>query len=114
VNEKNTDANELKVNTFNQSLLQSAAVSTRDHVRDIRVKEFSNAPLIESVIRIAYNVPILGIPVEKGYRWANAIAQRIDTNPKTKWWKGFAFAVLGIRKADGTASGSSGCKSCHR
>lgn len=55
----------------------------------------TNAPGIEARIRNAYNLPIVGVPVEQLYKAVNRLLIKIEQDPKGRWLEQFIFAVLG-------------------
>lgn len=54
-----------------------------------------NAPVLETRMRSAYNLPIVGVPVEHFYKAANRLLIKMEQDPKGRWLEGFMFAVLG-------------------
>jgi hypothetical protein len=82
-------------------------------VNAILYSDIANAPLIEGVMRIAYQDPLgAGRIVEKVYDKANNLIDTIEANPTAKWWEGFAFGIFNFMAAGSGRTINKSCTSC--
>ncbi|MBI4066286.1 hypothetical protein HY411_01075 [Candidatus Gottesmanbacteria bacterium] len=59
------------------------------------IRQFVNAPMLESFFRRGYNAPIAGIPVELLYRHANDMLMLAERDPRLRWVEEFMVHIIG-------------------
>lgn len=62
--------------------------------------QHTNAPVLETQLRNAYNMPIAGVPIEYLYNAANRWLTQAHRDPRAQWMERFVFAVLGGARRD--------------
>lgn len=59
------------------------------------IRQFVDAPMLESYFRRGYNTPIVGIPVELLYRHANEMLIATERDPRLRWVEEFMVHIIG-------------------